>query len=244
MKTTYLLPFLFSAFIIFSCSDDDGDTNNNNPVITQPPVANFNIENDNCVAPCTVNFTSTTIGEEVSLNWDFGDGGSAGTETSISRTYDTYGYYEVTLTALNAAGTDEEVKYVTILENPPVSNNYSKVFFPSSVTFTLLPFDLPTSGNHIITYNIKDDLGQSVASGDSYISQNDQLPLNFYFDNAIHSERIDQTFTLTLNNTTTGESGNFSFVPTDYPPDEFNNCGEHNIVQNGLGVLLPICWEN
>lgn len=79
------------------------------------PIANFNIENANCIAPCEVFFTSTTIGENVTLQWDFGDGGSTLEENPTSHIYQQNGTYTVTLNATNSAGFNQIKKEVVIL---------------------------------------------------------------------------------------------------------------------------------
>ncbi len=111
MNNRIKLLMVFSlAFCLFSCGkDDDGET-------LTAPVANFNIENNNCTFPCDVSFTSTTIGENVTLQWDFGDGGSS-LEEAPTHTYTDKGTYTVTLNAQNDAGFNQIKKDVTILEN-------------------------------------------------------------------------------------------------------------------------------
>lgn len=104
-RNSLFLMFLF-CFTIIACSDDDD---------LLAPIANFSIENNNCFFPCEVSFTNTTIGDEVELQWDFGDGASS-LETNPAHTYTDKGTYTVTLNALNDAGFNQIKKEVTILE--------------------------------------------------------------------------------------------------------------------------------
>lgn len=291
-------------------------------VVVQPPVANFNISNNNCEAPCDVVFENTSISEgTTTLNWDFGDGSSAGNQSSVSHTFTTGGTYDVTLSAQNSAGTDSETKTVTILGNStelpvvdftiqnnncegpcsvsfsstttsptPVTyawvfndgntagnvSNVSNTFFQpgtynviltatnsagsvsktkvvtiaesttinytyvnfsfTNSSLTLLPFTIESP--NMISYIIKDDLGQTIANGSSNSAQ---FPINFGFS-GVNSERFYETYTFTVTNN--ANTASFTFVPADYAPQNADNCVIPNIVQNGIGINLGFCWLN
>jgi len=76
------------------------------------PVAAFTIANNNCTAPCTVNFTNQSSNAS-SYNWDFGDNTSS-TQTNPSKEYKTAGSYVVKLTANGPGGSVNVQNTVTI----------------------------------------------------------------------------------------------------------------------------------
>jgi PKD repeat protein len=76
----------------------------------QPPVAAFVGNPTSGVVPLTVNFTDQSTGAPTSWLWDFGDGVGTSTAQNPSYEYTAVGTYTVTLTAMNAHGSDDEVK--------------------------------------------------------------------------------------------------------------------------------------
>lgn len=108
MRVFSLLLPLFLIVSFTACDDDcSGDLQ---------PLANFNVENNNCSAECTVGFSSTTIGEVDFYQWDFGDGGSA-TGNPVSKTYFNRGTYTVTLTVQNDCGWADSIQKEINIEN-------------------------------------------------------------------------------------------------------------------------------
>lgn len=79
--------------------------------IPQPPVADFTADETTVVAGTTVNFSDNSANNPTSWSWTF-DGGtpSASTAQNPSVTYNSLGTYNVSLTAINAEGTDTETK--------------------------------------------------------------------------------------------------------------------------------------
>ncbi len=75
-----------------------------------PPVATFTLGNDNCNAPCTVNFTNTSR-NATSFRWDFGNGITS-TEQNPSIQFSTAGNYTVQLTASGSNGTNTTTQTV------------------------------------------------------------------------------------------------------------------------------------
>ena len=84
------------------------------------PTAQFSASPTTGQAPLAVVFTDQSTGSPTSWSWDFGDGGSAATQ-SPSHTYTTPGTYTVSLMATNASGSDVEVKanHITVTAPPP-----------------------------------------------------------------------------------------------------------------------------
>jgi PKD domain len=65
----------------------------------------------------TAQTTNTAQGENVTYTWTFGDG-ATGTGAAVSHTYDSYGYYEVVVTARDAQG-QQAVAKTTLNVLPP-----------------------------------------------------------------------------------------------------------------------------
>lgn len=81
----------------------------NSPAVT----AAFSIQNDECEAPCQINFTNESVGGDT-YSWDFGDGNSS-TDENPSHIYESAGVYTVTLTANESGGGSSMVSHdVTI----------------------------------------------------------------------------------------------------------------------------------
>jgi len=81
------------------------------------PVAAFTGSPTNGPAPLTVNFTDLSSNDPTSWSWDFGDTGTSDIQDP-SHIYTNPGTYTVTLTATNAAGSDDEIKtnYITVTD--------------------------------------------------------------------------------------------------------------------------------
>ncbi len=117
-----------------------------------PPTANFSGSPTSVAVGGTVNFTDTSTGSPTSWSWTF-EGGTPATSTAKnpSVVYNTAGTYDVTLTALNAQGSDTETKtnYITVTApQPPVAAftaSTTSVVVGGSVTFTDQSTNTPTS---------------------------------------------------------------------------------------------------
>jgi len=93
--------------------------------ITPPPgfvvAANFSASKTVDIAPVTITFTDTSLGNPASWSWDFGDGAWFNTTVAANRnpvhTYTNVGTYTVNLTATNAYGSDTKTQgnYINVL---------------------------------------------------------------------------------------------------------------------------------
>ncbi|MEW6486270.1 MAG: PKD domain-containing protein, partial [Pseudomonadota bacterium] len=96
--------------------------------VPSAPTADFTASPTSGTAPLSVNFTDTSTGNPTSWSWTFGDGGTS-TQQNPSHTYNDPGTYTVSLTAINAYGSDTETKvdYITVqaCAIPPVINSVS-----------------------------------------------------------------------------------------------------------------------
>ncbi|MEZ5082648.1 MAG: PKD domain-containing protein [Bacteroidales bacterium] len=120
-----------------------------------PPVANFTANNTNPYVGSTVAFTDQSTNNPTSWSWSFNPatvtyvGGTASNSQNPQVQFNAAGYYTVTLTATNSAGSDGETKTNYILAaNPPVANfmvNNVNPAIGQSVFFTDLSTGNPTS---------------------------------------------------------------------------------------------------
>lgn len=84
--------------------------------VKQPPVADFEVRNNGCTAPCNVEFINTSA-NAVGFSWDFGNGMTS-EENEPEVRYQSPNEYEVTLISQNSDGiTSETKKSVTIIQD-------------------------------------------------------------------------------------------------------------------------------
>ncbi len=94
----------------------------------KPPIARFDIENNNIIAPATIIFSNTSNYAD-RYTWDFGDPGSgngnASNITNPTHTYTKAGRYEITLTSFSTSAdkSDKFSDFVIVTEpaKPPVA---------------------------------------------------------------------------------------------------------------------------
>ena len=77
------------------------------------PVASFTESDTTGTAPLTVQFTDDSENSPTAWNWYFGDGGTS-TDENPSHTYTNPGIFVVTLTATNAAGSNQSIQQDSI----------------------------------------------------------------------------------------------------------------------------------
>ena len=85
--------------------------------VLPPPVAEFSANPTAGTVPLAVQFADLSTNGPTSWSWNFGDQGTS-TAQNPSHSYTAAGTYTVTLTATNAAGSDQETKvdYITVSE--------------------------------------------------------------------------------------------------------------------------------
>jgi Zn-dependent metalloprotease len=129
---------------------------------TAPPVANF-MANDTQSCTGIINFSDFSTNGPTSWLWDFGDGGTSTLQNPVY-TYTSNGTYDVTLTATNTFGNDQEIKTNYIIINLPASPSTSgdticgtgSASLSASGFGTLQWFDAATGGTLVntgTTYN-------------------------------------------------------------------------------------------
>ena len=65
--------------------------------------------------PLTIDFTNSSVGDNLSYSWDFGDG-STSTDSSPQHTYNSIGTFIVSLTVTNTYGSNSKTSEVLVTE--------------------------------------------------------------------------------------------------------------------------------
>lgn len=111
-------------------------------LVKAPPYADFEIDNNGCIAPCSVTFTNKSENAE-NFVWEFGDASEQSSENAPSKEYANPGEYQVRLTVTNQIGMkDDTVKTLTIREDDSpfaqftIRKNGQIRTVPRNITFT------------------------------------------------------------------------------------------------------------
>ena len=102
--------------------------------------ANFTANKTEGTCPLTVQFTDQSTGKITSWFWDFGDGETS-TEQNPTHTYNSTGYFTVSLTVTGPGGSDTETKenYIHVTESllytyaPILKFNQGERYFPTYI---------------------------------------------------------------------------------------------------------------
>ena len=141
-------------------------------------IADFNATPTIGIAPMMVQFTDESNGNITSRTWDFGDGESSN-EESPSHTYQTPGFYNVSLIVNGEAGADTVTK-----------NNFIKALFPLNAEFSASP----TTGEAPLTVQF---LGKSQGTVNSRTWDLGDGETSFR-TNPLHTYQNPGTYTVTL----------------------------------------------
>jgi PKD repeat protein len=121
----------------FSYGEVEDYTVDVSPAVPQPPVAAFTGSPTSVVVGGSVTFTDQSTNTPTSWSWSF-EGGtpSASTSQNPAITYNTVGTYDVSLTAYNSSGSDNETKYDYITVTSAPSDDIAEAVDYTSLTFT------------------------------------------------------------------------------------------------------------
>ncbi len=115
------------------------NTSTKTVTVVGPPVAAFTADTTSGCAPLTVQFTSQALGNPTAFYWQF-PGGTPDTSTAQNPvvTYNTPGYYDVTLVVTNALGSDTLTKqnYIHIVAPPEAGFTVATSGFTATFTDT------------------------------------------------------------------------------------------------------------
>jgi PKD repeat protein len=101
--TRWFLPVLLVLSLEAGC------TQQQQPAVSQPPVADFSASSEQGSAPLKVIFTDASSGDITDRHWDFGDG-QFSDDREPAHTYATAGDYTVSLAIMGPGGSDVETK--------------------------------------------------------------------------------------------------------------------------------------
>lgn len=100
--------------------------------IPELPVADFTIDNANCLLPCAVTFNNSSQNAS-SYQWDFGDGETS-EEMAPRHVYKNEGYFPVKLTAKGKGGVNGTTQAISIQNGSTISQT------PAAKQYLSLPF--------------------------------------------------------------------------------------------------------
>lgn len=112
MSNSMIAAFILAMVTLTNCGESSESL--------KIPRASFNISE---ISGKVVTFENTSVGDEVTYSWDFGDSETS-SETSPVHTYESNGTYVVTLTATNSAGSSPANSVVEII-NIKIDGNLS-----------------------------------------------------------------------------------------------------------------------
>ncbi len=149
-----------------------------------PPVADFDSSPTSGPAPLQVQFTNQSSGENLTYEWDFGDGSEVNTDRDPLHTYQTARDYDVVLRVSNPGGKDEAQTTITVTQPdaPPVA---AFDIFPASGPAPLqVQFSNQTSG---------DNLSFEWDFGDGSAISTDHDPLHVYQSQSQYTAKLTVT---------------------------------------------------
>lgn len=129
--TTGLIILIVNLMLFSACEDYDY-------VDPCDAIAEFTIDIDeNCDFPCEVLVTQNIAGSFTSFLWNFGDGTTVENENVVSHTYDSIGFFTITLTVFDELCDNAEIaKTVSVGSTPPLA-----MFVPSDTLCMLIRDD-------------------------------------------------------------------------------------------------------
>ena len=160
-----------------------------------PPIAGFTATPTTGVAPLTVAFTNTTLGDVTAYSWNFGDGTTSAL-ANPTHTYTTPGLYTVSLTAMGEGGNDtfSVTNLVDVAIPPPTAG------FAANVTAGASPLAVAFTNNSIgAVSSFSWDFGDGASSS--------QANPNYVYN-------VPGLYTVSL--TATGPGGSDTAILVDY----------------------------
>jgi len=154
------------------------------------PVANFVAEPTSGAVPLSVQFTDTSI-NATSWSWSFGDGGTS-TEQHPVYTYTALGWYDVSLTVTNTAGSDTltRYRYINVRDVPsdPAENETDYVFHDG--------------GTNVTTVDGRQQISFNATAGNGTVSGNDILLSTGNLNVTIETDGLTTNGTVSTGNVT------------------------------------------
>jgi len=156
----------------------------------QPPVAAFSASVTSGDAPLAVAFTDAST-NATSWSWSFGDGGTS-TEQHPVYTYTALGWYDVSLTVANTAGSDTltRYRYINVRDVPsdPAENETDYVFHDG--------------GTNVTTVDGRQQISFNATAGNGTVSGNDILLSTGNLNVTIETDGLTTNGTVSTGNVT------------------------------------------
>ena len=187
----------------FTYGEVEDYTANISGTTPQPPTAAFTGSPTTVTVGGSVSFTDQSTNNPTSWSWSF-EGGTPATSTSQNPTvtYNTVGTFDVTLTATNSAGSDDEIKIDYITVNSAPADEIAEAVDNGSLTFTdsgsaywsrvtdVYYYDGDSAKSGTITHNQSSTIETEVTVGETRAvkfywkvsSENNYDYLRFYID--------------------------------------------------------------
>jgi gliding motility-associated-like protein len=205
---TFATPGTYSVKLVVQSANEIAQIEKIDYIVVQPsPSTNFSANITLGCVPTTINFSdlsSTPVGNLVSWDWDFGDGGTS-TQQNPSHTYNNIGFYTVTLTVTSSTGCKNTVSkgsYIRIVGG--VTTDFSYVQSSQCTPPVTVNFQNQSNGPGNIIYSWDFGNGQTstlqnpvaiyIGAGTYTIQLNAQSDLGC-------SGSIQKTITITNTNT-------------------------------------------
>ncbi len=188
---TYQQPGTYEVKLTASVGSQSSTTSRT-IVVTDPaqpiiPIANFEINNNLCEAPCVVSFINASV-NAVSYSWDFGDN-STSTGLNPSHSYNAPNTYTVKLTATSSTNaTDTETKTVTVKALDTTETVLRKVTLKKVGQYGCFLDGLPDLSFKLMVENGSNDVFSGISGG---VFANATTPLVWTMQNPI----LDKTKT-------------------------------------------------
>jgi large repetitive protein len=151
-----------------------------------PPVANFSLTPDSACGPLLVSFSDLSLGQNLSYNWNYGNGQTSTNPTPVSQTYPASNYtdtsYTITLSLTNFCGTSSHSEQVTVMPSPTA-------VFGTSTNIVCTPLILDMVNN---SYGLPDTYEWNFGDGTTSDTAGATLQHTFY------TGTQDTTYTISL----------------------------------------------
>lgn len=154
------------------------------------PTASFS-SNSPVALGQAVQFTNASIGDNLSYLWDFGDGASS-TDENPSHTYAAPGFYDVTLTATNPAGSDDFTAQVEVAILPEANFSLASGLLMAGQAIHFVDGSAGTSLNYLW------DFGDGTSSTAANPSHTYTQPGNYQVSLTISNSLGSDLFTLNI----------------------------------------------
>lgn len=162
---TFSTPGTYSVRLVVQNATGIGQTERIDYITVNPsPVANFSADLTLACLPATIRFTdqsSTATGSIVSWSWDFGDG-STSTAQNPTHTYNSTGFYTVTLRVVSSTGCQHvrtRTSYIRVVGS--INTDFNFVPPPTCRPPYNVQFQNQSNGPGTISYNWNFGNGQT-----------------------------------------------------------------------------------